>query len=168
MFRKKLWITLFYTFVILPFALSAQNNVTSRIYIVRGSNVVFNFSNYSRYANGVSLERFTHLRLYFNDTITGGIPNPSGTGWALKVRSVQNNISGDMWGNVLSLSTIQIRAHYNGSDFGPFTLTNIDQTIVTGPDLLSFNGIVEISYDCGTLPTNNLINQLPDVYLLDL
>lgn len=162
------------TFVILltialsyPIFLKGQNNVTSRIRVIRGANLVFNFSTYNRYASGISYENYTYLQLYFNDTIAGGLPNPSGLGWKLTVRALQPNIAGT-WGGYLNLNTIRMRVLFNSIEYGPFTLTSSDQTLVSGNDLLNFTGTVQISYDCGTLPANNLINQLPDTYVVDL
>lgn len=148
--------------------LQGQNNVTSRIRVLRGANLSFIFNTFSRFDNGVTYSEFTELRLYFNDTIDGGAANPSGAGWQLTMRALQPNIEGDMSTATIPLATIRATIHYDGNDYGPFDLSTLETKILEDTDLVNVNKTIFISYDCGTQPATNLINKVPDTYVVDI
>lgn len=149
--------------------LVGQNNITSKIRILRGSNVGFNFNSYNRIQNGITYNDFTQLQLYFNDTVAGGIPNPTSQGWQLTVRALQPNISGSMTTSTLPLESIKITIKKNGINYGPYDLGATELLLIDGPDA-TLNDNVEVSYSCGTdsNPNYNMINKVPDYYVVDI
>ncbi len=147
--------------------LAGQNNITSKIRVLRGSNLSFNFNSYNRYSSGIIYQNFTQLQLYFKDTLLTGGSNPSSSGWQLTTRAIQSSISGGMTIYDLPLNSILLYVNMDGAEHGPFTLNATELQLVKGTDN-DLNKTIEISYYCGTNADNNMINKFPDNYVVDI
>ena len=151
--------------------LFGQGTTTVRLQVVRGARLDFIFNSLSKYKDGISYPDFTQLNIYFNDTIDAGIPNPTCAGWELTLKAVQTEIDGDMTAQDLDLSTIEFTVKIEGIATGTtYTLSNASQVIASGvsPAIVDVNKEVLITYNCGTLPANSLLNKMPDYYYVDL
>lgn len=121
-----------------------------------------------KFNNGIELKDWTELKIYYNDTIAGGLENPATTGWELNVRANTPNFQADYGGVPLELDKIIIKTFYDGITYGPFTLSSSDVEIATGTSGLNVNKNILISYECGMDVGNSLINYFSEFYSTDL
>lgn len=127
------------------------------------------FNGVRDFENGVVLEDWTILNVQFNDTVSGGVASPTGDGWELYVRSEDNEIWSESGSSSLPLSTIELRVYYDGSDHGPFPLTNSNIIpIAFGSDQVSVNEDIIISYDCGTKAGNRIEGFSEQYFIVNL
>jgi hypothetical protein len=146
----------------------SQNNVTARITIIRNSRVEFHFNSLYKFEHGIQLKDWTEIKVYYNDTITGGIENPTTGGWELDVRANNIALQPDYGINTLPLNTIQISCHYDGSDHGPFDLESSDVEIASGTSGLNVTKSILITYECGMVPGRELMYYESDFFYTDL
>ena len=152
------------------FDLFGQGTTTVRVRVVRGARLDFIFNSLSRYTDGMTYTDFTKIDIYYNDTVGVGVPNSNCTGWELTVKALQPQFEGDMSAQILDLATIVFSVKRDGIDAGTFTLSNAEQVIASDvfPNIVNVNEEILITYNCGTLPGNNLMNKMPDYYNVDL
>ncbi|WP_157754537.1 hypothetical protein [Salinivirga cyanobacteriivorans] len=154
---KKVLFTLY--IFIFTFNAIAQNNVTTRVIVKTGNYVEFYVNHLDDYENGMSLENYTTLQIEYNDTVSGGIANPSGPGWELNVRAMSASIESIDSGETLPLDLVEFRV-FHESATNTFTLNSTDTEIATGTDRVNYVADVIISYDIGkTNPINIVSNE---------
>jgi hypothetical protein len=148
-------------------------NITKRVRVISGGSISFIFSTINDYNIGKVNSNWSRLDIYFIDTISNW-PLPPGdgasTGWELTVRANQDKIYSDEGSLDLPLSTIEIipSTIIPGTTVTPITLTDFDQTIITGsdPGATFIDGEITITYNCGT--TTPLLGIEPEYYSVDL
>lgn len=124
-----------------------------------GNSVEFYFNSLDKFKNGISLDNYTTIEVNYNDTISGGLPNPAGVGWELDVRSLSASIQSVDSGETLPLNVIEMRVFHNAATT-TYTLNSVDTEIATGPDLVNYSDNVIISYDIGkTNPIDIVSNE---------
>ncbi len=133
--------------LLLLFVSGYGQNVTSRITVNTGNHVEFYFNHLNDYDNGISLENYTRLKIYYNDTADFGGAG-SGSGWKLTVKSLDASIQSTYSPNTLPLSTIELRVTHNMVT-NTYTLSATDVIIASGPDKLDYTADIDISYDVG-------------------
>jgi hypothetical protein len=145
-------------------------NTTARITILNGTQIVFNFSLLSKIENGITLNEWTQLRIAYTDTTDLGA---EGTGWELDVRSNDSYLVSE-YGSVTSFlpSFIDVTTTYTGDgDVSVVTkkvLSSTDSEIASqsAGSTINVNGIITISYSCGT--GGELMQYETNVFYTDL
>jgi hypothetical protein len=168
---KKVIISIFFLLVsISVFAQPPLPSPSGSIIIKTGGNVIFNFSNLSKYKNGIILTDWTILAIKYDSD--GG-----GTNWRLAVRATTANFEGD-GGSFMDLNVLEITPTDGGGNNNlnaflpaiiPLVLSGIDQDLVSGatPDGTDLDdNLINITYECGV--TNKVIDFMPDYYSVDL
>ena len=144
-------------------------NITKRVRVVSGGSISFAFNTIKDYTIGKTYNNWSRLNIYFIDTTNVGGDGAS-TGWELLVRANQSSIDSDNGALNLPLSTIEINPStvIPGATPTTITLTDVDQTIITGIDPVAtfVEGEIVISFDCGT--TTPLLGEEPEFYSVDL
>ena len=130
-----------------------------KLRVMTGNSVEFYFNDLGDFKNGISLDNYTTIEVNYNDTISGGLPNPAGVGWELDVRSLSASIQSVDSGETLPLNVIEMRVFHNAATT-TYTLNSVDTEIATGPDLVNYSDNVIISYDIGkTNPIDIVSNE---------
>ncbi len=150
--------------------LNAQDNITARLTVLNGTNLVFNFNSLSKIEDGITYNSFTQLRIYFTDTLDNG--SPGSVGWELDVKASSDFLMADYGTFNLPLNYIRMYTdYYTVSGHGPFDLSNVDQEIAiwSAPNpVVNVNEIITISYSCGTVPGRKLFGLDSDYFTTDL
>lgn len=164
----------FYIFAFLlvfsPFNTLTAQNTHARITIQGGNSTMFNFNSWQRLTDGITINDYTRLNIYFVDTTDLGIP--SGALWHLSGRFVYPVIAGAS--NSLDLDKVEIQissipAGSTNNAAGWITLNeNFTVLVSDGPNMT--NGLVTISYRVGDndANTNSLFGEPPDFYYVEL
>ena len=159
-----------FQFLILIQLSSFSQNTTSRLRIVSGGSLYFNFNSLSKYENGLTFTDWTRATVYFIDTTNLGVQ--TALQWRLDVKATTATINGD-GGNTLPLNTIEIESSgINATYNGPFAISDADDIHLVENGIQTDPGttVVNITYHCGkslTIP-NNLLGITPDYYFVDL
>ncbi len=135
-----------------------QNNVTVDLRVLTGNHVEFHFNSLDDFDSGKTLENYTMLEVDYSDTVSGGVPNPSGPGWELNVKSMSASIESTDSGETLPLNTVEMRVSYDGGPETKYTLSAIDQEIVTDLSNIVTNKTVTISYDIGKTNSIDIVS----------
>ena len=143
-----------------PVTLYSQN-ITSRITVQNGNYIEFFFNHLDDYSNGLSLENYTKLMIYYNDTTDTGIPNTSSPGWRLSVKATEPQINSQYSSSFLPLNYVEVRV-----DGTSYILSNAYQIIDSGPEYDGFNKTIEVSYDIGK--TNQITEVSNESYVVEL
>lgn len=162
--------TLFYLFLIFVQVNSYSQNTTSRLRILSGGSMYFNFNSLQKYENGLTYSNWTRAEVYFIDTTNLGVQTL--LEWRLDVKAMTPLINGDA-GYSLPLNTIEIESNgLNATYNGPFAISDADDVHLVEDGLQTAPGytIVNITYHCGKSLTvgNNLLGSDPDYYFVDL
>lgn len=157
-----------FVFALIQQTAMGQNNVTSRLKVLRGANLNLIFNSYNKFKNGIEYRNYTQLQIYFSDTINGGTANPTTSGWQLTMRALQPNIEGDMTVYALPLNSIVMDVTLEGTgSTATYPLSSTEQVVAQGNDAI-LSTCVSIGYKCGTMSSNNMLNKVPDNYVVDL
>ena len=136
-----------------------SQNVHSYLNIRNGASVTFIFNHLTDYQNGLSLPDYTSLGISFTDTTDLGVP--AGPGWELTVRAMDAFVNGTTTAEKLDLNVVELIVGGN-----TYTLTNIAQTIATGPENDGTPVEVLITYDVGK--TNKINVAADDEFAVNL
>jgi hypothetical protein len=140
--------------------IEAQNNVTARIRVNSGDNIDFLLRTFNDLQNGKSLDTWTTIYIYFNDTVLGPNPNGIGSGWKLDFEADAANFVG-IESNTLPLAVLELKASgpANGPDGEIITysaekeLQLLPQTLILGNNQTDgtkpYSDNFYISYYCG-------------------
>lgn len=147
----------------LSLSLSAQNT-TSRIMVNTGASLDVYFNQLDDYATGITLDGYTKLKIYFNDTIDAVTGNPANTGWQLSVKPDGDLIS-VFSATSITIDHIDLRLTGTtlsdpSATFDNITLDGSKQKIAEGDGQIAINETITISYDIGkTVPINIVSNE---------
>lgn len=163
-------------FILFLFSLQAysQNeNIAARLTIKRGNHVDFVFNSFSKYENGITLNNYTVIQIYYKDTAVSP-PNPVLpnllTKWKLSANALTDKMNGD-GGNNLDLDVLELTATGAGTSAGKQALVYENpgdgvELITDGPQNAA-PMTVQITYDCGT-GSKKLMNKMADYYIVDI
>jgi hypothetical protein len=167
--HRKIVIFILFLFQFAP-GFNQQTFTTSRIIVESGSTVQFQVHSLRRYKEGINLDRWTRLNIFFKDTTDKGATT-SAT-WKLEVKSKYASMYGDNYGRELPLKYLWLKVDFESGtedlslNIDPewFQLTNEYQVLVT--DALQGRYKLMISYSLGT--EEELMGQPPDYYFVEL
>lgn len=138
---------------------------TAQLDIIRGGSVEFIFESYNDISSGKTLGTgatgFTNLRAYINHSTVPTI-------WSLDVRANSATLVADYGGPDLALNEIVMDVYLDGVLNGSYTLTNLDQTIVSVSEDCSagVTHTITITYKCAV--PGGLMGRNSDVFWTDL
>ena len=155
----------------------AQPWNTARLSVIEGGTVEFNFNSFNEYENGITSTNGTVLGITIANLAAGSALASWTLDFATDLGATDFTGPGT---NTLDLSTIQLTASENfgfaGETVtfsGPLALTAASQTLVStsDTDLLNIDWTthqVNITYDCGTTAGNNLLEETPGYYTVEI
>lgn len=153
---------------------SGQDNY-ARLTVLIGSHIEFNFNSLDKYQNGVQITDGTTLGIAI-----GEIAPAVMTGWHLDVQTFlgATDLVGST-GATLPSETIQIEATDANGNLGTAIFGGLRDLTAAGATLMSTNDLsdvpadpnthqINISYECGMTPANNLLGATADYYTIEV
>lgn len=129
----------------------------------KGASLDVYFNHLNDYSAGISLDGYTELQIYFNDTIDGGGANGGNHGWQLSVKP-DGDLSSVFSAANITIDHIDLRVTGNPIDasdtYNNVTLNGLEQVIASGDEQVGVSKIITISYDIGkTVPIDIVSNE---------
>lgn len=169
---KKIWVTILLGLGII--SVNAQDNY-ARLSLLIGSHIEFNFNSLANYNNGIQFLDGTTLGVSI-----GEIAPAVMTGWHLDVQTWMGaaNLVGST-GATLPSETIQIMATDANGNLGTAIFTGLQDLTPAGATLMSTTDLahipadpnsqqINITYECGMTPANNLLGVTADYYTIEV
>ena len=171
---KKYILSILFSLLVSSLSIVGQDNV-ARLTVLIGSHIEFNFNSLQRYENGIQIPDGTTFGITMVDLTAGTL-----TGWHIDAQTYLGAVDlVGAAGNTLPSETIQIEATDANGNLGGATFFGLQDLSPVGATLMETNDPahipanpntpqVNISYECGMLPTNNLMGAPSDYYFIEV
>lgn len=160
--------------IMAQYVVLAQDNY-ARLTVLIGSHIEFNFNTLDKYNNGIQIVDGTTLGIAI-----GEIAPAVMSGWHVDVQTFLGaaDLTGST-GATLPSETIQIEATDANGNLGTAVFTGLQDLSVAGATLVSTTDLshvpadpnthqINITYECGMTPTNNLLGSTADYYTIEV